>query len=167
MFGRTRTKLRPLPEPIIPGVGTVIGQGMDWQGDLVAAEDVLVYGILVGNIESTCQVRVERSGRVRGRISAARVVVVTFQPLKMSARRWPDQVISKAPTWCSVDLRDGNQALIEPMTTAQNGLKKPALKFLLAICIQSPICVRPCPVYSGPTIARRRKQTACTSGLFS
>jgi 2-isopropylmalate synthase len=42
-----------------------------------------------------------------------------FQPLKMSARRWPDQVISKAPTWCSVDLRDGNQALIEPMTTAQ------------------------------------------------
>jgi len=76
MFGRTRTKLRPLPEPIMPGVGTVIGQGMDWQGDLVAAEDVLVYGILVGNIESTCQVRVERSGRVRGRISAARVVVV-------------------------------------------------------------------------------------------
>ncbi len=76
MFGRTRTKLRPLPEPTMPGVGTVIGQGMDWQGDLVAAEDVLVYGILVGNIESTCQVRVERSGRVRGRISAARVVVV-------------------------------------------------------------------------------------------
>ena len=76
MFGRTRTKLRPLPEPKMPGEGTVIGQGMDWQGDLVAAEDVLVYGILVGNIESTCQVRVERSGRVRGRISAAHVVVV-------------------------------------------------------------------------------------------
>jgi len=75
MFGRTRNKLRPLPEPSMPGAGTVIGQGMDWQGDLVAAEDVLVYGILVGNIESTCQVRVERSGRVRGRISAARVVV--------------------------------------------------------------------------------------------
>lgn len=76
MFRRTRTKLRPLPEPSMPGVGTVIGQGMDWQGDLVATEDVLIYGILVGNIESTCQVRVERSGRVRGRISAARVVVV-------------------------------------------------------------------------------------------
>ncbi len=76
MFRSTTTKLRPLPEPKMPAPGTVIGQGMDWQGDLVAAEDVLVYGILVGNIESTCQVRVERSGRVRGRISAARVVVV-------------------------------------------------------------------------------------------
>jgi len=76
MFSRTRTKLRPLAEPKMPAPGTVIGQGMNWEGDLVAAEDVLVYGILVGNIESTCQVRVERSGRVRGRISAARVVVV-------------------------------------------------------------------------------------------
>ena len=42
-----------------------------------------------------------------------------FQPIAMSARRWPDQVISKAPQWCSVDLRDGNQALIEPMTSLQ------------------------------------------------
>ena len=42
-----------------------------------------------------------------------------FKPLQMSARRWPDQTITAAPTWCSVDLRDGNQALIEPMTTAQ------------------------------------------------
>lgn len=42
-----------------------------------------------------------------------------FQPLQMKSRRWPDQVISAAPQWCSVDLRDGNQALIEPMTTAQ------------------------------------------------
>ncbi|MCX2982312.1 2-isopropylmalate synthase [Halieaceae bacterium IMCC14734] len=42
-----------------------------------------------------------------------------FKPLQMSARRWPDQTINAAPTWCSVDLRDGNQALIEPMTTAQ------------------------------------------------
>jgi cytoskeletal protein CcmA (bactofilin family) len=75
MFGRTRTKLRPLPEASLQGVGTFIGQGMEWQGDVVAAEDVVVFGILVGNIESTCQVRVERSGRVRGSISAARVVI--------------------------------------------------------------------------------------------
>jgi 2-isopropylmalate synthase len=40
-----------------------------------------------------------------------------YQPLKKSDRRWPDQVLSKAPQWCSVDLRDGNQALIEPMTS--------------------------------------------------
>ena len=30
-------------------------------------------------------------------------------------RTWPDQVITKAPRWCAVDLRDGNQALIDPM----------------------------------------------------
>ena len=42
-----------------------------------------------------------------------------FQPVRMAARRWPDQTITQAPLWCSVDLRDGNQALIEPMTAAQ------------------------------------------------
>ena len=42
-----------------------------------------------------------------------------FQPIAMAARRWPDQVIETAPLWCSVDLRDGNQALIEPMTARQ------------------------------------------------
>src|SRR5215207_7549153 len=36
-------------------------------------------------------------------------------PLRLSDRTWPDQVIDKAPLWCSVDLRDGNQALIDPM----------------------------------------------------
>ena len=34
-------------------------------------------------------------------------------------RRWPNLVIEKAPAWCSVDLRDGNQALIDPMTPPQ------------------------------------------------
>ena len=38
-----------------------------------------------------------------------------FQPVRLTARRWPDATITAAPTWCSVDLRDGNQALIEPM----------------------------------------------------
>ncbi len=42
-----------------------------------------------------------------------------FEPVPMTNRRWPDQRIEQAPQWCSVDLRDGNQALIEPMTTAQ------------------------------------------------
>ena len=42
-----------------------------------------------------------------------------FTPVKMSQRTWPDQVIIQAPTWCSVDLRDGNQALIEPMSVEQ------------------------------------------------
>ncbi len=39
-----------------------------------------------------------------------------FKPIALKDRTWPDQVITKAPRWCSVDLRDGNQALIEPMT---------------------------------------------------
>lgn len=39
-----------------------------------------------------------------------------FEPIRLADRTWPDQVITKAPAWCSVDLRDGNQALIEPMT---------------------------------------------------
>ena len=42
-----------------------------------------------------------------------------FPPIAKPDRRWPDQVIKKAPDWCSVDLRDGNQALIEPMTPDQ------------------------------------------------
>lgn len=42
-----------------------------------------------------------------------------FEPIALKDRTWPDQVISQAPRWCSVDLRDGNQALIEPMSPAQ------------------------------------------------
>ncbi len=45
-----------------------------------------------------------------------------FQPIAMPRRRWPDRIIEKAPRWCSVDLRDGNQALIEPMTARQKSL---------------------------------------------
>nr|WP_207754014.1 2-isopropylmalate synthase [Pseudoflavonifractor phocaeensis] len=33
----------------------------------------------------------------------------------MAGRKWPDRQITKAPVWCSVDLRDGNQALVDPM----------------------------------------------------
>ena len=34
-------------------------------------------------------------------------------------RQWPDKEIEKAPVWCSVDLRDGNQALIDPMVVEE------------------------------------------------
>ena len=40
---------------------------------------------------------------------------IPFQPQKIENRTWPDRVITKAPVWCSVDLRDGNQALVDPM----------------------------------------------------
>ena len=38
-----------------------------------------------------------------------------FAPIALADRTWPSRVIAKPPVWCSVDLRDGNQALIEPM----------------------------------------------------
>ena len=40
---------------------------------------------------------------------------IPFVPLRLEHRAWPDRQITKAPVWCSVDLRDGNQALVDPM----------------------------------------------------
>ena len=40
---------------------------------------------------------------------------VPFQRVNLPDRQWPDKIITKAPIWCSVDLRDGNQALVTPM----------------------------------------------------
>ena len=42
-----------------------------------------------------------------------------FPPVPLANRTWPDVVLDRAPTWCSVDLRDGNQALIDPMSPAR------------------------------------------------
>lgn len=42
-----------------------------------------------------------------------------FEPIGLRDRTWPDRVITRAPTWCSVDLRDGNQALVNPMDHAR------------------------------------------------
>ena len=53
-----------------------------------------------------------------------------FQPIALSDRTWPDQVIESAPIWCSVDLRDGNQALIEPMSVEQ---KKKMFELLVEV----------------------------------
>ncbi len=39
--------------------------------------------------------------------------------IEYSERQWPDHQIEKAPVWCSVDLRDGNQALVEPMVVEE------------------------------------------------
>ncbi|WP_030903938.1 2-isopropylmalate synthase [Streptosporangium amethystogenes] len=39
----------------------------------------------------------------------------SFAPIRLTDRTWPDKVIERAPRWCAVDLRDGNQALIDPM----------------------------------------------------
>ena len=39
----------------------------------------------------------------------------SFVPVDLKDRTWPTKTITQAPQWCSVDLRDGNQALIDPM----------------------------------------------------
>ncbi len=51
-----------------------------------------------------------------------------FEPLPFQERTWPDKAITKAPAWCSVDLRDGNQALINPMNLEQK------LEFFQLLC---------------------------------
>ncbi|SBS35224.1 2-isopropylmalate synthase [Marinomonas aquimarina] len=53
-----------------------------------------------------------------------------FEPVAIANRTWPDQEITKAPIWASVDLRDGNQALVEPMTVEQ---KKEFFKLLVDV----------------------------------
>ncbi|MGW4768611.1 2-isopropylmalate synthase [Nocardia sp. NPDC004278] len=41
------------------------------------------------------------------------------EPITLPGRTWPDKIIDRAPGWCAVDLRDGNQALIDPMSPAR------------------------------------------------
>jgi 2-isopropylmalate synthase len=43
-----------------------------------------------------------------------------FPAVQLTDRTWPNAVISKPPIWMSTDLRDGNQALIEPMSIEKN-----------------------------------------------
>jgi 2-isopropylmalate synthase len=42
-----------------------------------------------------------------------------FPPVSLPERQWPNRVLTRAPRWCSVDLRDGNQALAVPMNVSQ------------------------------------------------
>ena len=53
-----------------------------------------------------------------------------FPPVNLPDRTWPDVLLTQPPIWCSVDLRDGNQALIEPMDIAR---KLRMFKALVAI----------------------------------
>lgn len=55
----------------------------------------------------------EQSGRAVGKMPYHKYRA--FPPIHLPERQWPTRVIEKAPRWCSVDLRDGNQALIDPM----------------------------------------------------
>ena len=42
-----------------------------------------------------------------------------YPPIHLPDRKWPNQTLTRAPIWCSVDLRDGNQALAVPMNVSQ------------------------------------------------
>ncbi len=42
-----------------------------------------------------------------------------FAPIDLPDRTWPTKTMTSAPRWCAVDLRDGNQALIDPMTPSR------------------------------------------------
>jgi 2-isopropylmalate synthase len=53
-----------------------------------------------------------------------------FVPVALTDRTWPDRTITQAPRWCAVDLRDGNQALIDPMSPAR---KKTMFQLLVAM----------------------------------
>lgn len=53
---------------------------------------------------------------------------IPFKQIDIKDRSWPDKTITKAPIWCSVDLRDGNQALIDPMNLQEK------LEFFTALC---------------------------------
>ena len=52
-------------------------------------------------------------------ISRYRSFAEEVEPVQLVDRTWPDRVITHAPMWCAVDLRDGNQALIDPMSPAR------------------------------------------------
>jgi 2-isopropylmalate synthase len=57
------------------------------------------------------------SGRAAGAMPFGKYKA--FAPIELPDRQWPNKVLTQAPRWCSVDLRDGNQALIDPMNVEE------------------------------------------------
>lgn len=65
----------------------------------------------------TPDTKLDHTDRARTAPPAGKYVLYNERfPLRLPNRSWPDKVITKAPEWCAVDLRDGNQALPRPMT---------------------------------------------------
>ena len=56
-------------------------------------------------------------------------------------RSWPGKEITQAPVWCSVDLRDGNQALIDPMIVEEKGFGRLKSDFLPPVRSNTISCV--------------------------
>lgn len=67
--------------------------------------------------QTTHRVPNPQGGRAAGRMPFEKYR--SFPPIDLPDRQWPSRVIDRAPRWCSVDLRDGNQALIDPMNVSE------------------------------------------------
>ncbi len=86
-----------------------------------------------------------------------------FPPVALPDRQWPNRVLTQAPRWCSVDLRDGNQALAVPMNVSQ----KLELFHTLVKCGFKEIEVGfPSASNTEFTFNRRLIEELCTSGIF-
>src|SRR5690606_4149094 len=59
------------------------------------------------------------AGGQRGVRSFDHTKYLPYRPIELRDRTWPDKTLTAAPDWCSVDLRDGNQALVAPMSVEQ------------------------------------------------
>lgn len=76
---------------------------------MINLDFLVVYGLSMAKIKSTKSMSPGHKYRP----------YLSQFPVSLSDRTWPEKQITKAPTWCSVDLRDGNQALINPMNLHQ------------------------------------------------
>ena len=78
-----------------------------------------------------------------------------FPPVQLEGRRWPDAQLTKAPVWLSTDLRDGNQALIEPMDAARK---------LMASAFSMPALGTKAPNLVDAALAFFKRSTLSTDG---
>lgn len=58
---------------------------------------------------------IQKSHSIKNGMPEAAVKYQPYPQIALADRTWPSKTISQAPIWCSVDLRDGNQSLVDPM----------------------------------------------------
>ena len=89
-----------------------------------------------------------------------------YETVSLPDRTWPDLVLERAPIWCSTDLRDGNQALVNPMDAGRKrrffdllvtlGIKEIEVGFPRLRRPTSTSCARSSTRASSPTTSRSR-----------
>src|SRR6476660_8702582 len=83
-----------------------------------------------------------------------------YETVDLPDRTWPDTVVSRAPIWCSTDLRDGNQALVNPMDA---GRKRRFFDLLVVLGVKDRLRLRPHPRRRKPDSRRRHDRSAHAS----